>query len=160
MSDRTTAGGTSGDGRPVRDHTPDRELDVRAVILTGLALAVATALAALASWWLSIGLRDRLEAQDPEPPVLIETMMPYQPPSPNLQTDPASELAEARSEEETILGTYEWNDEARTSARVPIERAMELLLETRPGAEAFGDGEGAAAPDAGGTTEPEESDAG
>ena len=42
-----------------------------------------------------------------------------------------------RAEEAAILQSFAWSDAAETAARVPIERAMTLLLETRSGAEAF-----------------------
>lgn len=116
---------------------PDRELNIKAVVGVGIALALATALGALASWWLSVALRDDLERQDPAPPVLLEAQIPYEPPGPNLQTDPEAELLVMRTEEAVILESYAWSDAGHTAARVPIERAMRLLLETRPGAEAF-----------------------
>lgn len=118
---------------------PDADLNIKGVVAVGIGLALATGLAALVSWWLSLGLRDRLSAEDPPPPTLIEAQMPHRPPSPNLQIDPAGELAAMRVEEEVILGSYEWSDATETSARVPIERAMEMLLETRPEAAAFTD---------------------
>jgi hypothetical protein len=120
-------------GRPA----PDSELRLQAVVATGVALAVVTALAAAVTWWLAVALRDRLENRDPAPPALVEAQMPYRPPSPNLQLAPENELAAARAEEEALLGAYAWTDAAQSAARVPIERAMELLLERRPGAEAL-----------------------
>ena len=120
-----------------RHQAPDSDVNVKAVVATGVALLLATALGAAVAWWLAVGLRDGLEERDPNPPTLIEAQMPYQPPSPNLQTNPTAELAAARAEEEAVLGTYGWIDATQTTARVPIERAMQLLLATRPGAEAF-----------------------
>ena len=140
---------TERDVRPPADYTPDRDLNIRAVVLTGIALAVATALAAVVSWWLSVGLRGLLEARDPAPPVLLEARQPHLPPSPNLQTDPEGELAGLRAAEDQALRTYAWSDDARTAARVPIERAMDLLLEARPGAEAFTAAPEAAGPESG-----------
>jgi hypothetical protein len=118
-------------------YTPDRDINIRAVVGSGLALVLATALGMAVSWWLAVGLRGHLEEEDPRPPTLIEAQMPYEPPSPNLQIAPADELAAARAEEAQLLGSWEWADAARSKARVPIERGMELLLQTRPGAEAF-----------------------
>jgi hypothetical protein len=120
--------------------TPDRELNVKAVLATGVALLVATAAGMAISWWLSAALRGHLEGADPGPPTLVEAQMLYEPPSPNLQLDPSDELATARAEEEAILTTYAWTDATESRARVPIERGMQLLLETRPGAEAFDEG--------------------
>ncbi len=133
--ERHPGAGHQGAGQPT-----DGELNVKAILGTGIALLVATLLGMAVSWWLSVGMRGHLEGDDPPPPTLLEAQMPYDPPSPNLQIDPRGELAAARAEEEALLTTWEWADAGRTRARVPIERAMELLLTTRPGAEAFDEG--------------------
>lgn len=117
---------------------PDRELRVKTVLAVGAALALATALSAVAMWYLSLDLRSEMVAKDPPPPVLIEAQMPHQPPNPRLETEPQELLRQLRAEEHQELETYTWVDEAGGIARVPIERAMELLLETRPDARAFG----------------------
>ena len=117
---------------------PDRDLNIKAVVAVGIALAVATALAAVFSWWVSVGLRGFLEGRDARPPALLEARIPYQPPGPQLETSPEAALAATRAREQGTLTSYEWADAGETAARVPIERAMEILLETRPHAEAFG----------------------
>lgn len=117
---------------------PDSELRVRTVVLAGIALAAATAIAAVAMWYLSIALRERMEARDPAPPVLLEAMAPYEPPSPRLETQPEQQLWQLRAEEREMLDTYGWVDESSGVARVPIERGIELLLELRPDGRAFG----------------------
>lgn len=117
---------------------PDSELQVGKVVLAGVALAAATVLAAVAMWYLSVALRDSLKADDPAPPALLEAMAPYEPPSPRLQVQPAEDLRALRAEERAVLESYDWVDEATGTVRVPIDRAMELLLETDPDGRAFG----------------------
>jgi len=51
------------------------------------------------------------------------------PPAPNLEPDPAANLAALRAREDAVLTTYGWADSARGIARVPVARAMELDLE-------------------------------
>lgn len=41
---------------------------------------------------------------------------------------PDIELAELRATERELLETYSWTDQANGKARIPVERAMELLL--------------------------------
>lgn len=115
----------------------DGELNVKAIVAVGLALLLATAAAGGLSWWLAQTLRERMIGQDPPPPVLLEAQAPYLPPTPNLQIDSEAQLRELRSEEAQVLGTWGWSDSSGDVARVPIERGMELLLETRPDARAF-----------------------
>ncbi|HXT00239.1 MAG TPA: hypothetical protein VN915_06165 [Elusimicrobiota bacterium] len=59
------------------------------------------------------------------------------PPEPRLQSDPATDLRRWREEEDAALRSYSWADRARGVVRLPVERAMELVLQrglpTRPG---------------------------
>lgn len=136
---------------------PDSELKVKTIVAAGLALAGATALAAVAMWYLSIGLKERMEARDPAPPALLEAQMPQEPPSPRLETQPGRQLRALRTEEDELLTTYAWVDESSGIARVPIDRGMELLLELRPDGRAFAAPPGAAPPAAAAVDESAES---
>ena len=51
------------------------------------------------------------------------------PAGPVLQAAPRQELEDLRRRQERALEGYGWSDRAKGLARVPIERAMELLLE-------------------------------
>lgn len=51
------------------------------------------------------------------------------PPGPLLQNDPAGETRAALESAAARLGAYGWNDAGKTSAHIPIERAMALLAE-------------------------------
>jgi len=52
-----------------------------------------------------------------------------QPPGPRLQQRPTLDLKALRAEEKAILEEYGWVDRGAGVVRVPIERAMELLVE-------------------------------
>lgn len=64
------------------------------------------------------------------------------PPPPRLQVSPQADMAELRAAEEKLLYSYGWVDRERKVARIPIDRAMELLAQKglparkAPGAEA------------------------
>lgn len=51
------------------------------------------------------------------------------PPVPRLQVDPKQDLARVRAEQDHILETYGWADQGTGKVRIPIDRAMELLLQ-------------------------------
>ena len=61
------------------------------------------------------------------PPVLSKK--PIEPPSPRLQARPKDDLLKSRASEKERLESYGWADDGRQFAHVPIERAIELLVE-------------------------------
>ena len=50
------------------------------------------------------------------------------PPEPRLQADPVADLRAFRADENAALNSYAWVDRSRGVIRLPIERAMTLLL--------------------------------
>ena len=107
----------------------DGELNVRLLGWLTLGLLVLIAIAVAAMWSLGFGVRDRLIAADPPPPALPEARIEHRPPGPNLQVDPRQQLLDLQTEEESTLTTYGWIDKASGVTRVPIDRAMDLLVE-------------------------------
>ena len=106
----------------------DKELDLKAIVRFGIGLAVVVVFTAAAMWGMTLFLRGLEEAQDPPPPLLPEAREPYSPPAPNLQTDPIGNIVELREWESDLLGSYGWVDEEQGIARLPIERAIELVV--------------------------------
>jgi hypothetical protein len=51
------------------------------------------------------------------------------PPEPRLEPDPLAPRAAAQAREDAILASYGWVDRKAGIARIPIDRAMELLVE-------------------------------
>lgn len=97
--------------------------------------AIAKALGALALLILAVGLgaEGGLGAWSrfrPDPRARLP------PPEPRLQSDPATDLKRRREKEDESLRSYSWADRARGVVRLPVERAMELVLRrglpTRP----------------------------
>jgi len=87
----------------------------KAVLPVGASLGLHTAVALLAA----AGL---WRALAPEPERRL-------PPEPRLQDHPETELAEMRAAEAHQMDSYAWEDESRGIARVPIERAMQMVAE-------------------------------
>ena len=52
-----------------------------------------------------------------------------QPPAPNLQTQPFKDIYTLRQGEAERLGSYGWVDKDGGIARIPIDRAMDVMLE-------------------------------
>ncbi len=55
-------------------------------------------------------------------------------PSPPLQREPSRDLAALRAEKRAILGEYAWIDRDKGIARIPIDRAISLLIARAPAA--------------------------
>ncbi len=51
------------------------------------------------------------------------------PPAPRLQTEPKLDLEHLRAREDQLLHTYQWVDPNAGIVRIPIDRAMELILQ-------------------------------
>jgi hypothetical protein len=51
------------------------------------------------------------------------------PPEPRLQSNPASDMERFRAGENRILNSYGWIDRPAEIVRIPIERAMDIIVE-------------------------------
>ena len=114
---------------PMRDNpevTHERsDVNVRVITAFGLGLAILALVVHLGLYWL-LNYYERSAVRRAPAPSAIETEPPI-PRVPRLQVSPQSDLAEMRAAEEQVLQSYGWIDKERQIARIPIERAMELL---------------------------------
>lgn len=106
----------------------DSELSLKAIVGFAVGLVVVLVASAIFLWYFSKYLRSYEESLDPPAPALEAARAAYKPPRPLLQTDPAKEMETLRADEDAILETYAWVDEAGGIARVPIERAITLMI--------------------------------
>ena len=107
----------------------DQEIDVRAVLSFGSGLALTMILVLSAVWLLLDHWRSRQIALDPPPSPIAEARAPRLPPEPRLQSSPARDMEELRAREDAILKTYGWVDPQAGIGRIPIDRAVDLLVE-------------------------------
>jgi hypothetical protein len=114
--------GYEGEGRPF-----DRELSKRVLFgfVFGLALLVLLTILAMRGFFgLLVG---DLERQDPAPSPIAEANLRQLPPEPRLEVHPTLALQELRAREDSILLSYGWEDREAGVARIPVERAMEII---------------------------------
>jgi hypothetical protein len=115
---------------PSFDHEPfDQEVNFRLLLGLGAVLLALVAMALLVSYPLYRGLQAREAAQDPPPPVLQDARAPVRIPEPRLLPKPERLLGQTREEERARLESYGWVDQQGGVAHIPIERAMQLMLE-------------------------------
>ena len=116
------------DEQPI-ERRLDKELSLRGILGAAVAILLLMAVAGALTWGFSLLQRDRLKAQDPSPPALLEARAKHEPPGPHLQAWPTKEYDAYRAEQEAILTGWGWVDETGGIARVPVERAIDLALE-------------------------------
>lgn len=102
---------------------PDPEIVVSPVAKVLVAIAVIGLVAAALMWPLVHGLA--LANRERQDPTQVDASRPL---SPLLQAHPEQELSDFRARERVALGSYGWIDESTGIARVPVERAAELVL--------------------------------
>jgi hypothetical protein len=100
-----------------------RDVNSRAVWLSALALIVMLAVALTAAGWLQ-GVFGRQQ-----PALSQQTHITLIPPGPRLQAQPQADLQALRAAEDAILGSYGWVDKENRIVRIPIERAMQLVVQ-------------------------------
>lgn len=116
-----------GHDAPARTGPVDSELDFRSIVAFVSGLAGITLLVLGLMWGLSIFLKRSLVSQDPRAPALAEAREERVPPGPNLQPNPSADLAAFREAEEAELAKWAWVDREKGVARVPVERALEIV---------------------------------
>lgn len=108
---------------PVNAHE-ESDANVRVVVRFGLGLAVLLVVSAIAMLLLFKFLQAR---PAPEASALAEER--EIPPSPRLQVTPSADMESMRAAEDNLLHSYGWVDKDSGVVRIPIDRAMDLLLQ-------------------------------
>jgi hypothetical protein len=126
-------GGTEMSAHPHGDlDNPDvvheeTDVNVRAIIWFVVVLTAIVLVTDVAMWGLFKAL-DYYEAQHDPPmsPLFLPAGRPL--PPPGLQTMPWTDLKHYRADANTYLHSYGWVDQKTGVARIPIEKAKEMLL--------------------------------
>ncbi len=114
-------GHENGTGYEVQDAS------IREVVFTGVGLAVGTILVCVAVFVLFRVLHST-EVQERRPVMAIQVPATF-PPTPRLQAKPAEELQIVRHDEDQVLTTYGWVNKSAGLVRIPIDRAMQIVIE-------------------------------
>jgi hypothetical protein len=107
-----------------------RDISTRVVVVFAASLVVGAILVYVAVWAL-FGYYGSLRARSDTreyPLAQVGADRPL-PPEPRLQVTPREDLKVMRAEEQKVLDTYGWVDPASGTVRIPIDRAMQLLLQ-------------------------------
>jgi hypothetical protein len=104
-----------------------RDVSIRAVLWLGVGIALGTLLVAGMLWLLLANFKRQSERRDRQLSPLAADR--GGPPEPRLQNTPLADYREFRAREDRVLSSYGWVDKEKGTVRIPIERAMELLVE-------------------------------
>jgi len=110
-------------------HTGHEKSDASARKLLYFVLVVAAILAVMS--FSLIGLFNHFEhAQHPGSVVAAPfAAQPAPPPAPRIQPNPLVDMQTYHQSQENVLNTYGWIDRQNGIVRLPIDRAMQLLLQ-------------------------------
>ena len=107
----------------------DSELDLRSIVGFSLGVIGVTLLATAIMWWMAVTFKHNEEARDRAPSPLAEARIDPIPPGPRLQPTPPRDMQELRARDQEALHTYGWVDRNQGVARIPIDRAIEIMAE-------------------------------
>jgi hypothetical protein len=115
---------------PINEDITFEPTDVatRPIVVSVLLLSVFTLVFTAAGHLTYFGLAERERASSPEPSPLAEQYAAKAPPEPRLQIHPKTDLDVLHARENEILRSWGWEDKEKTVARVPIERAMQMIV--------------------------------
>ena len=128
---RAAGGGSPGAGEPGGGDPAgfDRELDRRAIVAFGIGLALLMIVVLSIVWLMMEVLRAGSVSRDPRPSPLAEANTPKEPPTPRLQSAPVDDMRALRAAEEAALQSYGWVDRDAAIARIPVDRAIDIVAE-------------------------------
>ena len=121
MGETSHAAEPAGRGHEVRD------VQVRPIVTFTVGLVILTGVVLLLMGWLFHYFATRQAQVDLPPSPLAVTR--EGPPEPRLEVVLDQVLREVRADEDTLLHTYGWVDQQAGMVRIPIDRAMTLMLE-------------------------------
>jgi hypothetical protein len=104
-----------------------RDIRLRPLIITAIGLALLAGLTLLGMWLLFDYFAASQARLDAPPSPLREAR--ELPPAPRLQVSPKADLRDMLAAEMAMLHSYGWVDRDAGVVRIPVERAMEILVE-------------------------------
>ncbi len=104
-----------------------RDVNIRAILWLGAGIVVCAVVAMAGLWLMLRGLERQAASRDPTiSPLAAEKMPPAGPP---LQPMPVHDFEAFRASQQQVLTSYGWVDRQEKVVHIPIDRAIELLLE-------------------------------
>jgi hypothetical protein len=117
--------------RPAHQPSPRpgyerRDADVRSLVKFGVGLFLILAFVLVSMKWMFFYFAQSQQLGSPVAPVEYGRVIP---PQPLLQVEPKIDLRNYRERQEEALTSYGWVDQPNGVVRIPIGRAMDLVVE-------------------------------
>jgi hypothetical protein len=109
-------------------HHETSDVNIRAIFGFGIGLTIASLIIAAGVW----GLFQYFNTREARPVFTVYPLAVDQtsvPPEPRLQINPRQDMSDLRAREDQVLTSYGWVDKNAGTVRIPIERAMQLVVE-------------------------------
>lgn len=119
------------DSRAVSVGHETRDVPMVPVVAGVVALVIMLSAVVVVSTWLGGSWIGRPLALE-QPAGLATPIVPPPPPEPRLEEQPGAQLREVRAAEDAILTSAAWVDRPHGVARIPIDRAIDLLAADPP----------------------------
>lgn len=117
------------EGTSVEAGHEKSDVSIGAIVKFGIGLTVAAVVIHVGLWGLFELLEAREAKRDRPLPALAAAGLRRTPPEPRLEPDALLPRRRMDAEETRVLTTYGWVDRGTGVVRVPIDRAMDLLVE-------------------------------
>lgn len=105
----------------------ESDASVSAVTKFGIGLAIISVVVLVLMVWLQNFFSNQTKRATPPPsPLMAERQLP---PGPRLQIEPAKDLDDVRAVEDSVLNSYGWVVPNAGVVRIPIDRAIELVVQ-------------------------------
>lgn len=104
-----------------------RDARIRPLVISLIALILIVLLGMLSMKWLRTGLEQAVSRPADDRHPLADSRPLF--PEPRLQTAPRRDLEELRAWEENLAQSYGWVDRSNGTVRIPVESALEIVLE-------------------------------
>jgi hypothetical protein len=106
----------------------ERDASIKGLIQFAFWMAVVLAVTLVGMKW-TFDYFKRAEPMGPTASPLVTESQRVLPPSPRLQAQPHLELAEYCTAQQQEVTTYSWVDQGSGVVHIPVDRAMDLILE-------------------------------
>jgi hypothetical protein len=110
----------------IRRGHEQSDMNVRAVVISGIGLFITIIVIGFVLRG-AFGYFSSHRIKPSMPPSAL-TSIERLPPEPRLQVNPQEDLKKMREAEDRVLNSYGWVDEKAGIVRIPIDRAMELIV--------------------------------